>query len=137
MGNDTRVAFLIKQHPQRINDTDKYGYTALHYAARNNRLRTCQILLQAGADLFSCTRSDGATAAHRAAFSGCLGVLEELLKHGGEKLVTFTDNEGRSCLHSAYRGRQDEVISWLTANYPQLTTMPDRTGCLPQDLVVS
>ncbi|KER18775.1 hypothetical protein T265_15833, partial [Opisthorchis viverrini] len=100
MGDDTRVAFLIKRHPQRINDTDKYGYTALHYAARNNRLRTCQILLQSGAGLFARTRSDRATATHRAAFCVCLGVLEELLKHGGEKLATFTDNEGLSCLHS-------------------------------------
>lgn len=38
---------------QQINDVDEEGYTALHYAARYNRVKVAELLLDAGAGLNS------------------------------------------------------------------------------------
>ncbi|KAF6769794.1 hypothetical protein AHF37_11944 [Paragonimus kellicotti] len=99
-GNDAQVDRLLERSPGTVNNADKYGYTALHYAARNNRLAICRKLLAAGADIFARTHSDGATAAHRAAFCGHLTVLKELVHVGGEKLVFTKNNDGQTCLHA-------------------------------------
>jgi len=48
----------------QINDVDEDGYTALHYAARYNRLAVTEVLVKAGAGLYkSCLghSSPGAT----------------------------------------------------------------------------
>ncbi|KAF8563490.1 hypothetical protein P879_08417 [Paragonimus westermani] len=133
-GNEARVDRLLERSPETVNDADKYGYTALHYAARNNRLAICRKLLAAGADVFARTHSDGATAAHRAAFCGHLIVLKELVHVGGERLVCTTNNSGQTCLHAAYRGKRADVIQWLIEMFPTLSTLVDHKGLSPLDV---
>jgi len=38
----------------KVNDVDEEGYTALHYAARYNRLAVVEVLVKAGAGLCGC-----------------------------------------------------------------------------------
>ncbi|CAL8094044.1 unnamed protein product [Calicophoron daubneyi] len=131
MGDMNRLDRLLSKSNVDVNTQDKYGYTALHYAARNNQLEACVKLLQSGADVFRATSSDGATAAHRAAFAGHLSVLQLLLAKGGESLSLTTDHDGQTCLHSACRGNQVNTVQWLSANYPRLTKMKDDKGRFP------
>ena len=52
------------------NDRDNFGYTALHYAARNGNLEICQILIRSGNAEVNAVTKSGATALHRAAMMG-------------------------------------------------------------------
>lgn len=49
---------------------DNYGYTALHYAARNGHVEICQVLLDNGAHVDVQTKSGEATPLHKAASAG-------------------------------------------------------------------
>lgn len=51
------------------NATDKMGYTALHYAARNGHYQACELLLNAGADVNAVTATGGVTSLMRAAMT--------------------------------------------------------------------
>ncbi|CAH8872803.1 unnamed protein product [Trichobilharzia szidati] len=105
-----------------------------HYAARNNHKDICDLLITAGANIFAKTKSDGATPAHRAAYTGRLNILQLLVDKGGVALLELGDGDGRNCLHHAYRGNQQNVISWILENYPHLSTMADSKGILPISL---
>ncbi|XP_049822681.1 ankyrin repeat domain-containing protein 39 isoform X2 [Aethina tumida] len=49
-----------------VNTTDKYGFTALHYAARNGQLEACKYLVKRGANVNVQTKELRATPLHRA-----------------------------------------------------------------------
>lgn len=54
---------------RHTNNQDESGYTALHYAARNNNLMACQLLIEANANVNAETKG-GVTALQRAAMMG-------------------------------------------------------------------
>lgn len=62
----------LRQHVahDRTNDRDNFGYTALHYAARQNHADAVRILLAAGATVDAATYAGSVTALHRAASMG-------------------------------------------------------------------
>ncbi|VDQ08805.1 unnamed protein product [Trichobilharzia regenti] len=64
-GDILRIKKLVARHID-VNILDKYGYTAL-------------------------TKSDGATPAHRAAYTGRLNILQLLVDKGGVALLEFGD----------------------------------------------
>lgn len=70
-GDLDRVKKLVLQHTP-VDITDKSGYTALHYAARNGHLDVCKFLLSNGANINAVTKSGQATALHRAVSAGTL-----------------------------------------------------------------
>jgi len=49
-GHDQTVAKLLEEYPDKINAQDKYGNTALHYAAINGNIETIRRLAFAGAN---------------------------------------------------------------------------------------
>ncbi|VDO69886.1 unnamed protein product [Schistosoma curassoni] len=132
-GDIDRVRKLLDKHIN-VNIPDSYGYTALHYAARNNHIDICNVLLEAGADIFAKTRNDGATPAHRAAYAGNLNILKLLVGKGGAPVLESRDNYGRNCLHHAYRGKQKNTIDWLLESYPNLSSTKDNNGLLPDSV---
>lgn len=50
-GDLARVAAILKAHPAAVNARDKSGATALHYAARMNRLSVAALLMAQEADI--------------------------------------------------------------------------------------
>ncbi|CAH8595333.1 unnamed protein product [Schistosoma turkestanicum] len=132
-GDIDRVRKLLDKRID-VNIPDNYGYTALHYAARNNHEDICKVLLKAGADIFAKTKNDGATPAHRAAYAGHLNILQLLVNKGGAPLLESCDNYGRNCLHHAYRGDRRNIVNWLLENYPSLSNTRDNNGLLPDSV---
>lgn len=70
-GELDRVVKILKSGTA-IDARDNFGYTALHYAARNGHVDVCKLLLQMGADINAITKSGCVTALHRAASAGLL-----------------------------------------------------------------
>lgn len=93
-----RVKILLnKGTPVDIEDPS--GYTALHYAARNGRLKICKLLLERGANVNARTRCARATSLHRAASQGHEDVVDFLLKSGAD--ADLLDDDGCTALHRA------------------------------------
>lgn len=80
-----------------VDTPDSAGYTALHYATRNGHLRVCEILLEHGANVNSCTRSMKTTPLHRAAWMCHVEIIDLLLRHGADP--NMTDEDGKTALH--------------------------------------
>ncbi|VDM02445.1 unnamed protein product [Schistocephalus solidus] len=129
-GDIRKLSSLLNSGTQ-VNELDNYGYTALHYAARNGRLEVCKLLLEHGADASLTTNSMKATPLHRAAYAGHLNVVKLLTQannSGRSRLVLLRDNDGDSCLHSAAKGRQKHVYDWLAETFPELIPLQNNAG---------
>ena len=57
-----------------VNACDKFGYTALHYAARSGKDEICQLLLDRKAAVNACAGECEATPLHRACIGGHISV---------------------------------------------------------------
>jgi ankyrin repeat protein len=68
-----------------------------HFAARQNHVSCCQLLLSSGADVNAVTQSDQATPLMRACRSGHLEVALLLLKSGANAFLQ--DDAGSTALH--------------------------------------
>ena len=71
------------------------GFTALMWAAKNNRVETAALLLDQGANL-DLTANYGRTPLGLAASYGCTGTVKVLLDHGSD--IEATDNGGNTAL---------------------------------------
>lgn len=78
-GDLGRVKKFIDQDRKWVNHLDKHGYSALHYAARNNFIDICKYLLENGADVHAKTKSCQSTALHRACLIGNFEIVKLLL----------------------------------------------------------
>ncbi|VDK45225.1 unnamed protein product [Dibothriocephalus latus] len=116
-GDTLRLSSLLKSGT-KVDAQDNYGYTALHYAARNGRLEVCKILLEHGADACLATNSLKATPLHRAANAGHLAVVKLLAQAGGSPLVLLRDTDGESCLHSVSAHEKPRYFSLLLTFFP-------------------
>ena len=113
-GGDTLVAASIN-YPEALeyllqqglspNTPNAFGKTPLMYAAQYNQLRSVEILLTGGADANSQTiipnddcsftlRKSGMTALHYAARYASKEVIEKLVQHGANSLVTTSEKSG-------------------------------------------
>lgn len=79
VGDFEKVKKLIIQDKELVNCQDKNGYSALHYAARNNFIDICRYLLENGANVDLKTKSCQSTALHRACFVGNYEIVQLLL----------------------------------------------------------
>jgi len=75
------VRSVCQYAPEKVNDTDSVGNTALHYAACYNSPEMAQLLLGAGASVDAKDKG-GATALHLAAYYNFLEIAELLLGAG-------------------------------------------------------
>eukprot|EP00759_Apiculatamorpha_spiralis_P031561 PhF_6_TR33454/c0_g1_i1/m.48797 len=81
-----RVKRCIQRNVEDAKGQDEYGYTALHYAAKDGDTRMCEVLLNVeGFPVNSTTKGGASTALHRAAMMGHEDVVKLLLEHGADK----------------------------------------------------
>jgi ankyrin repeat protein len=93
-GDLGRVKSLVEKQGARIvNEQDKSGYSALHYAARNNHLNICQYLISNGAQLNLKTHSCQSTPLHRAAYMGHSSIVKYLLEMGADPFIVDYENK--------------------------------------------
>ena len=65
-----------------VDSENKFGWTALQYAAWKNRTDVTQLLLRRGADVNKRSGGNHETVLHSAAYYNSTDVIEVLLKHG-------------------------------------------------------
>uniref|UniRef100_A0A8C5M4I8 Ankyrin repeat domain 39 n=1 Tax=Leptobrachium leishanense TaxID=445787 RepID=A0A8C5M4I8_9ANUR len=90
------------------NQTDRFGYTALHYSSRHGNLSVCRLLLDSGADSNAQTHG-GSTPLHRAAYCGHILVVKLLLDRGADPAMV--DSDGRTALHKVGKLRCYCIVS--------------------------
>ncbi|KAL5961782.1 Ankyrin repeat domain-containing protein 39 [Taenia solium] len=137
-GKTDRLLQLLERGIE-VDARDAYGFTPLHYAAKNGRLEICQMLLARGANVAATTRCGKATPLHRAAYSGNLSIVQLLCSYakqnGDVPLVSMLDADGQTCLHAAARGNASSVFQWLSKEFPQITPIRDNAGKTAEDLL--
>jgi len=109
-GNLKSSAELLKKFPDVINEPDKFGFTALMYAARIGDIDAIEALLKMGANVNG-KNNIGCTALHTAAANGKTGAVATLLKNGAS--IEKTDVNGRTALTIAQNWDQKEVVTQL------------------------
>lgn len=82
-GCDGMVAVLLEKGSLEVDDRDKWGLTALHYAARHGHAPVVARLVEAGAEV-NARETYGFTPLHEAAEQGHLAVAKYLVKHGAD-----------------------------------------------------
>ncbi|XP_053575365.1 ankyrin repeat domain-containing protein 39 [Bombina bombina] len=132
-GDLNKVRSLIRKGTDP-NQTDNFGYTALHYSSRHGHVPVCRFLLENGADSNSQTHG-GSTALHRAAYCGHLEVVKLLLEFGADP--ARTDSDRRTALHKAAEGGQRNMYHFLLHHYNTLEDMRDGRGLTAADLAPS
>lgn len=88
LNGDTSACVKSIERGGNVNAKDFFGWTPLHYAARNGNLGLCRALLERGADVnaIEVDPSKGwqCHALHLAARNGHAGICLLLLKHGAD-----------------------------------------------------
>jgi len=125
VGNMSRIQKLLADG-KPATAQDRSGYTALHYAARNDHLDVCTTLLGARADVNAVTKSGRATALHRAAYMGHTSVVQLLLKC--EANPALRDSDGHTALHKAATGGHATVANLLACAMDGQIGAVDRRG---------
>lgn len=121
---------LRKGTPPDIQDNS--GYTALHYAARNNNFEICKELLENNASVNAVTKSGRATPLHRASTQGHVKIVELLLKSGAD--VDLLDADGFSALHRAVASEKIQICKLLCEKTKD--NLKNHSGLTPFELAL-
>lgn len=117
-----------------INATDKSGFTALHYAARNGNYEICKILIELNANVNAKTFNCGSTPLHRAAYMCHEKVVKLLLEKGAN--VLEKDCDFKTALHKCVeRGRVNfmDIAKLLIKSSRETLDVKDKFGKTPLD----
>jgi ankyrin repeat protein len=111
---DLSMVQLLLQYTggEGLEERDRWGHTALYYAAREGHEELVDFMLSKGALANSRDRK-GRTVLMGASSGGHLGVMEMLLPYTGEGSLAETDSKGRTALHHAARGGHDKAVGFL------------------------
>jgi hypothetical protein len=100
----------IPRYRKRVNNKDKEGGTALHYAVASEDIALVQLLLNRGADI-EAKSNDKETALHVAAGEGNTAVVQLLLDRGAD--IEAKSEYERRALHLAAAHRSEAVVQLL------------------------
>ncbi len=112
-GNLGRVKDLVINQDANVNDTDKDGWTSLHYAAWKGHLEITEFLVSNSSANINAidTTTDGKKPIHVAALNGHKYVTEFFLDN--QVSINDTDRNGWTPLHYAAFSGQLEVAKFL------------------------
>ncbi|KAK1377966.1 hypothetical protein POM88_024710 [Heracleum sosnowskyi] len=94
---------------------DNYGWTVFHYVAYNNLHKKVEYLVGADKDksvVYQPDKEYKRTALHVAAYTGNIGVMQELLRYCPDSLE-LVDGSGRNILHIAVEQDRKPLISFI------------------------
>ena len=127
---------LITKAPTLVQQTTKYGFTALHYAAVQGHLAICKLLIQKEPTLVQQTNKYGATALHKAARGGHVDVCKLLIEKDrllANYFVTGGYQKGYNAYQLAVKEGHKATAAFLkpytkdTKDTPSKETTPKRT----------
>jgi len=111
-GQIADVKFVLQHAPEKVNDKDKDGYTALHWAAQKNSLEVAEVLVAANANV-DIVNNPGETALDLAAFKNSLKVAKVLVAANAN--VDFKNNLGYTALHYAKKYNHQAIVTFLSS----------------------
>lgn len=112
-GDTARVLELLNTQGITVNDTNKYGSTALHYATANNKTATVLALLNRPEINVNAANQLGCTALHYcAARDGNEEIVDALLDRQ-EINLNIADQWGYTPLHYAVEGNHAAIVGKL------------------------
>merc|ERR1712166_880906 len=109
------IVKLVLQHtPEKVNDQDNHGFTALHFAAWISSLELAEVLLAANANV-DIKNNMGSTALHKCAEKNSFEVAKVLVAANAN--VDILNSDGDTALHAAAANRMEplEVAEVLVA----------------------
>ncbi|XP_071926234.1 protein ACCELERATED CELL DEATH 6-like [Coffea arabica] len=140
------VELILEKLPNLIKKVDKFGWTALHYAAKLNHPAklnhedVVRLLLSAerSTAYVAARNDDSKTALHIAVIHGHVAVVQELLSHCPDCWEIYT-NRRQNILHLAVKYEQREVLEFVLKNSwaSELINQRDNTGNTPLHLYVA
>ncbi|XP_027152356.1 ankyrin repeat-containing protein At5g02620-like [Coffea eugenioides] len=140
------VGLILEKLPNLIIKVDKFGWTALHYAAKLNHPAklnhedVVRLLLSAkrSTAYVAARNDDSKTALHIAVIHGHVAVVQELLSHCPDCWEKYT-NRRQNILHLAVKYEQKEVLESVLNNSwaSELINQRDKRGNTPLHLYVA
>ncbi|MGI2298939.1 ankyrin repeat domain-containing protein [Candidatus Cardinium hertigii] len=129
-GRRLPIIRLLLAHKQIIETEDKNGYTALHWAAKQNSPTIFQTVLKSGHFNINAKAANGATPLHLIVANKKSKLLKTL-RHVPFLEVNIQDRTGSTPLHYAVVMNQLDVVSGLL-RYPSLdVNVPNHLGQTP------
>ncbi|BFZ60483.1 palmitoyltransferase akr1 [Saitoella coloradoensis] len=117
-GDLTRIQHLLDTGLASATSSDSQGITPLHWAAINDHLLVCKLLLQNGADPNARGGDLSATPLHWAARQGLVCTVHLLLRHGADPALL--DSQGFNTLHLATHSSHIMLLIYLLHTSPTL-----------------
>lgn len=131
------VAILVDNGAD-INECNRQGHAAIHFAAWKGRHNVVKVLLEKGKNLgIKVNYVKGFTSyspLHLAAKIGHIGIMELLIKKGGADVNARTNYFGRTPLHYAAHGGYATAVKMLMSHGAKIHARTFDTGDMPLHL---
>lgn len=125
----TDIIQLLIDFGVDVNETDRYGNTALHIAAAQGSEKNVHLLINAKANTNS-KNIFGITPLHEAVKQQHIHIIQTLLKHGVD--ANESDSHGRTALHLSVQMKNPDIVKVLL-NAKVKTNIQDKDGSTAMD----
>ncbi|XP_027153995.1 ankyrin repeat-containing protein At5g02620-like [Coffea eugenioides] len=134
------MKLILEKLPNLIKNVDKFGWTALHYAAKFDHQEIARLLLSADRSTayVAAKNDDSKTALHIAVIHGHVVLVQEILSHCPDCWVQIT-GKSRNILHLAVKHEKREVLEFVLQSSwaSELINEKDNEGNTPLHLYVA
>ena len=124
----TDIAKILIAAGCDVQEEDKHGNTAFHYAVWNSHASTIQLLIENDVDFDAEIFDDGKTALHIAAGAGDIAIMTILLDLGAD--LGATDEYFQTPLHDAVIEGQEQAVALLLSRDADIEA-EDMEGATP------
>ena len=125
-----KAGLLDKRGRWEALETDDFGATALHLAARRNQIDCLRCVVKHGHVVEAVRAQNGASALHDAAATGSLDCMRYLVGHS-QNSVKDRDANGSTPLHWAVQAGKIDAVVWLVEGAEAPIDARTNTGVTP------